>query len=104
MGLVDELEELPLAETGVGDDQLVDRLLGEDSRHGIERPKHWKGGLFRARRDDAEELVLDAAAMRAERLPQLREPLPLADEHGTPSCPGHAQDVTRHDVVARAQQ
>ncbi len=93
MRLLDELEQLALGVTTVGDDQLVHVVLAQDARDGVEAAEHGQVACVAVRSDRAEVLVSDAAAIRAEHPPQVGELFSLSDEHRSPSRAGKAENV-----------
>ena len=103
MRLLDELEQLALGETAVGQDELVNVVLAEDARHLIEATQHRQVAGIAARSDRAEELVANTASVCTQRVAQSSQLLALADQHRSPARTAETQDVTGEHLVARTQ-
>ena len=104
VGLLDDLDELPVVEVGVGHDQLVHVALRQHGRQRREVAQHRQAGAVGRDRNRADELVVDPAAARAERPPKAREALALADENRAPPDARELEQVAGDDVVASAQE
>ena len=89
---IDELEQLVVRDRRFGDDQLVDLPT---CQHEIDR---------RPVLDLVDELVVDAAATRPERLAQVSATFDLADEHDPPANPERTQQHLGQRLVARAEE
>ena len=101
--LLDEIEQLLVADIDAADDQLVGMAVAQDVRQVRDASEVGQILDRAAVGEDAEELVVDPASAEPERAPQLDEPLAVADEHGASPRAGDAPHVARHDLVARAQ-
>ena len=102
--LLDEVEQLVLAEVDAADDQLVQGVLLEHAREIRDAAEHRQAGRGAVGREDADELVVDAAAAEPERAAQRDEPLAVADEHRAPPRARDPPDVRRDHLVAGAEQ
>ena len=65
VGVVDDLQQLALAEVRVGHDQLVHALAVEHRRQVVQVAEHGQPDPVRRGRDRADELVVDPAAARS---------------------------------------
>ena len=91
MRLLDEIEQLLLAEVGAADDQLVRPVLARArAARSATPPSTGRPRRLAVGESDADELVVDAAAAEPERAPQRDEPLAVADEHRAPAHAGDA--------------
>src|SRR5690348_6661796 len=91
MGRLDDLEEPAFLDTGVGDDQLVERPLRERV-------------LDERRVALARELVEDAAATRAERLAQVTPRLGIADQYRLATHTDDTEHRAGDELVARTEK
>ncbi len=66
--------------------------------------EHRQAGRVAVGRENADELVVDAAAAEPERAAQRDEPLAVADEHRAPPRARDPPDVRRDHLVAGAEQ
>ncbi len=103
MGLVDDLEQLALAEVRVRDDQLVHPLARQDRGQVAHGAEHRQAHALRRRSHGADELVVDPAAARAERPVQVREVLAGAGQQRVAARTQQPQHLAGEEVVARPQ-
>ena len=103
MRVRDDLEQLPVAEVGVGHDQLVHALGLEDRGEVLHVAEHGQVEPFGRRRERAYELVVDPAARGAERAVQVRQVLARAGEQRVAACAQGPKQLAGDEVVARAQ-
>ena len=104
MRLLDDLDEPPVVEVGISDDQLVD-VAGRENRGERREPterRQARGVL--GGRDRSHEVVVDPGPARTERAPQPCDALARSDEDRAPADACELEQVTRDDVVAPAQQ
>ncbi len=104
VGLLDDVDELAVADVGIRDDQLVDLARGEHRGQRGEPAEDGKACSVGRARDRADELVLDPAAARAKGPSQPREVLALADENCAPPDAGELEQVAGDDVIAAPKQ
>src|SRR5439155_8215245 len=81
MRLLDDLDQLAVAEVGVGDDQLVDLARREHRGKRGECPEHRQPRAVPGVSDHPDEVVVDSAATGAERAPQPSKALGPAGEN-----------------------
>ena len=79
---------------GARDDELVRLVLTQDCAKVAQL----------ALREDADEVVVDAAASTSDRAAERLESFTLADEERAPAHAGDTPQVRGHDLVARAQE
>ena len=103
MGVRDDLEELPVAKVGVGDDQLVDPLGLEDRREILDVAEDGQIDAVRIGRERADELVVDPTARRAEGAMQMGDIGSRAGEERVPARSERPEHLARDEVVARPQ-
>ena len=80
MSLLDRLEQLALAELGVGEDHLVDAVGGEHARQGLQIAEQRQVDSVRLGRQCSDELVVDAAALAPEHLVQVSQVVAGSDK------------------------
>ncbi len=101
--LLDHLEHRALVEVGLGEDHLVGPHLVEDERElgaGAEELETRHG----LRRDDADELVGQAAPGSREGAPEAHEAFSRPDEHDTPPDTYGPHELERDRLVCGAQE
>ena len=89
----DDLDQLPLAEAGVGDDQLVHARLVEDGREIVQVAEDGQVDAVARGRERADELVVDPVPRRAERPVEVVDLLGRAGEERVPPRAERAQQV-----------
>ena len=104
VGLLDDVDELSVAEVGVGHDQLVHFTLRQHRGERREIPQHRQAGAVGRDRDGSDELVVDPAAACAERPSKAREALALADEDRAAPDARELEQIAGDDVIASAQE
>jgi hypothetical protein len=101
---VGDLQQLGVGQPLVGDDHLVEGVALENAAERRRAAQHrQRRRLGAGVAEDADEVVVESAAPRAERPVQVRDRIPGADEHDPTPHAREPQQVGGNRLVARAQ-